>query len=69
METLFVVSGVMILHAPGSHVGFEAEDGFDAGIVAALIELDETAHGTMVSDGHGFHTLVLDELDELGDFG
>ena len=36
---------------------------------AALIELHQTAHGAVVGDRHGFHALVLDELDELGDFG
>ena len=69
MEALLVVGGVVVLHAPGGHVGLQTEDGFDAGVVAALIELHQAAHGAVVGDCHGFHALVFDELDELGDFG
>ena len=69
MEALLVVGGVVVLHPAGGHVGLQTEDRFDTGVVTALIEFHQTAHGAVVGDCHGFHALVLDELDELGDFG
>ena len=46
------------------HVGFAADDGFDAGILGFAVELDGPEHVAMVGHGHGRLIERFDLLDE-----
>ena len=62
-----VLLGVMLLHRAGRQVGFQADDGLDAGLLGSMIELDHAEHGAMVGDGQGGHVHLLGALDQLLD--
>ncbi len=64
---LAVFLGVVLLHGAGGHVGLHPDDGFDAGFLGGVVELDHAEHGAMVGDGQGGHVHLFGTLDQLLD--
>ncbi len=62
-----VLLGVMFLHRAGRQVGFQPDDGLDAGLLGGVVELDHAEHGAVVGDGQGRHVHLLGALDQLLD--
>jgi hypothetical protein len=58
---------VPVLHASGSHVGLDADDGLDARLRGGIEEVDRAEHGAMVGEGQGRHPLVLGPPDQSRD--
>jgi len=52
----------------GGHVGFHAEDRFDAGLGAFAEEFDDAEHAAVVGDGDAVHAEGFDPVTEFGDF-
>ena len=60
---------VAVLHAAGSHVGFQADDGFDAGGLGGVVKFDHTEHGAVIGQRQGGHTQIRGMLDHLFQIG
>ena len=57
----------MFLHRAGRQIGFQANDGLDAGFFGCLVELDHAKHGAVIGDGQGGHAHLFGAPDQLLD--
>jgi hypothetical protein len=48
-----------------SDVGFHANDGFDAGLTAGLVEFHCSIHVSMICQGKRFHALITGKSDHI----
>ena len=64
---LFVLLGVVLLDGAGCQVGFQPDDGLDAGLSGGVVELDHTEHGAVVGDGDARHAHCVGAFDQFVD--
>jgi hypothetical protein len=59
--------GLLLVHAAWPDVELGANEGFDAGFLAAGVEVDSRVHAAMVSDSQGVHVQFFGAGNELVD--
>ena len=59
-----VEARVAIGHAAASEVTFHADNGFDAGVGAGAVEIQNAKHNAVIGDGEGGHIKLAGALDE-----